>query len=78
MLEHPIEVENLDKVGKLLEFDRANFVWFIFNGSWNSVTHRDSMTEFQIPLNMKRTKLASRIRAVSPSVQVLYLDPSTL
>ena len=43
VLEHPIEVENLDEVGKLLEFERANFVRFIFNGSWNSVTHRDSI-----------------------------------
>ena len=38
-----MEVENLREVGTLLEFERANFVRFIFNGSWNSVTHRESI-----------------------------------
>ena len=38
-----MEVENLREVGSLLEFERANFVRFIFNGSWNSVTHRESI-----------------------------------
>ena len=38
-----MEVENLREVGTLLELERANFVRFIFNGSWNSVTHRDSI-----------------------------------
>ena len=43
VFEHPVEVENLKEVGTLLEFERANFVRFIFNGSWNSVTHRESI-----------------------------------
>ena len=43
MFEHPVEVENLREVGTLLELERANFVRFIFNGSWNSVTHREGI-----------------------------------
>ena len=38
-----MEVENLREVGTLLELERANFVRFIFNGSWNSVTHREGI-----------------------------------
>lgn len=43
VFEHPVEVENLREVGTLLELERANFVRFIFNGSWNSVTHREGI-----------------------------------
>jgi hypothetical protein len=43
LFEHPIEVENLDVVRTTLLYERENFVRFIFNGSWNSVTHRESI-----------------------------------
>ena len=43
-LEHSLEVENLGTVRTLLLDERTNFINFIFNGSWNSVAHRNNIS----------------------------------
>jgi len=42
-LEHPFEVSKLVELKSLVEMERENFVRFIFNGSWNSVRHRENI-----------------------------------
>ncbi|TRY76213.1 hypothetical protein TCAL_03537 [Tigriopus californicus] len=44
-LEHPLEVQTLEEIQSLVLLERENFVRFIFNGSWNSVTHRDRIDQ---------------------------------
>ena len=44
-LEHPVEVETMEEIKELVLLERQNFVHFIFNGSWNSVVHRDRIDE---------------------------------
>merc|ERR1712062_252552 len=42
-LEHPVEEEKLVELQNLVIMERENFVRFIFNGSWNSVVHRENI-----------------------------------
>ena len=42
-LEHPLEVQTLEEIQSLVLIERENFVRFIFNGSWNSVAHRENI-----------------------------------
>ena len=42
-LEHPLEKEKLLELQDLVIMERENFVRFIFNGSWNSVVHRENI-----------------------------------
>ena len=42
-LEHPVEEEKLLDLQELVILERENFVRFIFNGSWNSVVHRNNI-----------------------------------
>ena len=42
-LEHPVEEEKLLELQNLVIMERENFVRFIFNGSWNSVVHRENI-----------------------------------
>ena len=42
-LEHPVEEEKLLDLQELVILERQNFVQFIFNGSWNSVVHRQNI-----------------------------------
>lgn len=42
-LEHPVEEEKLLELQSLVIMERENFVRFIFNGSWNSVVHRENI-----------------------------------
>ncbi len=44
-LEHPLEVDSLTGMRDLVLLERQNFVHFIFNGSWNSVIHRDRIDQ---------------------------------
>ena len=44
-LEHPLEVATMGEVQTLVLMERENFVRFIFNGSWNSVIHRDNIDQ---------------------------------
>ena len=46
-LEHPVEEEKLGELQSLVMLERENFVKFIFNGSWNSVVHRENIGRFQ-------------------------------
>ena len=39
-LEHPVEEDKLLDLQDRVLRERQNFVHFIFNGSWNSVVHR--------------------------------------
>ena len=39
-LEHPLEIQMLDDTRMRLNEERDLFMRFVFNGSWNSVTHR--------------------------------------
>ena len=43
VLEHPVEKEKLLDLQDLVITERENFVKFIFNGSWNSVVHRENV-----------------------------------
>ena len=43
VLEHPTEKEKLLELQDQVIFERDNFVKFIFNGSWNSVVHRENI-----------------------------------
>lgn len=42
-LEHPVEEDKLGELQNLVILERENFVRFIFNGSWNSVVHRENI-----------------------------------
>jgi len=42
-LEHPVEEEKLLQLQKDVIEERQDFVRFIFNGSWNSVVHRENI-----------------------------------
>ena len=43
MLEHPLEEEKLTDLQGLVIMERENFVRYIFNGSWNSIVHRENV-----------------------------------
>ena len=51
-LEHPLEIETLGEIKDLVKYERENFVHFIFNGSWNSVTHRLRIDEVALLLKI--------------------------
>ena len=42
-LEHPVEEDKLLDLQDRVLRERQNFVHFIFNGSWNSVVHRQNI-----------------------------------
>ena len=42
-LEHPVEEDKLLDLQDRVLRERHNFVHFIFNGSWNSVVHRQNI-----------------------------------
>jgi hypothetical protein len=42
-VEHPFEESKLTELQTLVILERENFVRFIFNGSWNSVVHRENI-----------------------------------
>ena len=42
-LEHPLEIQMLDETRARLNAERDLFMRFVFNGSWNSVTHREGI-----------------------------------
>ncbi len=44
-LEHPLEVETMREVQTLVILQRQNFIHFIFNGSLNSVIHRERINQ---------------------------------
>ncbi|XP_040569259.1 TWiK family of potassium channels protein 7 isoform X2 [Lepeophtheirus salmonis] len=43
VLEHPLEEEKLTSLQNLVILERENFLRFIFNGSWNSLIHRNNI-----------------------------------
>ena len=44
-LEHPLEIQMLDETRARLNAERDLFMRFVFNGSWNSVTHRHNIDQ---------------------------------
>ena len=47
-LEHPLEIQMLDETRARLNAERDLFMRFVFNGSWNSVTHRHNIDQVRL------------------------------